>query len=211
MAAAFRTFPMISEYSLDVRSFVEHRQNLGTLAMKGARSHRGRFKTAVLKALYETKEFGITPKTSATSVASRVEALLRHDRFLDATIPSASLRVPGSSMYKSPILKKAVQILYTTEPWYTAISQPWFTDIEDSEQSFKMSPPAGFVAFAACAFHNVLDSLASGTEETVQFREDTYSPIYERLLELVKADMDDFHTGLVVSANIQAFIVEITI
>ena len=55
--------------------------------MKGARSHRGRFKTAVLKALYETKEFGITPKTSATSVASRVEALLRHDRFLDATIP----------------------------------------------------------------------------------------------------------------------------
>jgi hypothetical protein len=54
-------------------------------------------------------------------------------------------------MYKSPILKKAILILYTTEPWRTAISQPWLVDVEDYDGAFRAFPPVGFVAFAACA------------------------------------------------------------
>jgi hypothetical protein len=55
--------------------------------MKGARSHRGRYRTAVLKALYDTKEFGLTQKTPAASIVNRVESLLHDNCYLDVTFP----------------------------------------------------------------------------------------------------------------------------
>ena len=53
-------------------------------AMRAARSHRGRFRSTILKLVYESKESGIGPKTPETIVASRVESLLHRNRFLDA-------------------------------------------------------------------------------------------------------------------------------
>lgn len=54
-------------------------------------------------------------------------------------------------MYKSPVLKEAIKILYTTEPWRTAIYQPWFDNAQWFDHSFKTELPFTFVAFAACA------------------------------------------------------------
>ncbi|KAF9784419.1 hypothetical protein BJ322DRAFT_1021176 [Thelephora terrestris] len=205
---AFSTYNMVYDDLLDVTSFNEHRQNFATLAMKGARSHRGRYRTAVLKALYDTKEFGLTQKTPAASIVNRVESLLHDNCYLDVAFPSPCSRTPGSSMYKSPILKKAIHILYTTEPWRTAISQPWLVDVEDYDGAFRAFPPVGFVAFAACAFRNILDSLVSGMEENIPFSEAGYSPTYEFLADLIRFDMDEPDTGLLVVNNIQALIAD---
>ena len=51
--------------------------------LKSARSSRGRFRTAILRMIYETEELGITPNVSSVTVANRVEMLTQHDKFLD--------------------------------------------------------------------------------------------------------------------------------
>ena len=34
-------------------------------------------------------------------------------------------------MYRSPVLKKSIELLYMTPPWRTAIKLPWFKDHDD--------------------------------------------------------------------------------
>ena len=57
-------------------------------------------------------------------------------------------------MYKSPVLKMAVEVLYMTHPWRRAVTLPWFKD-DNMEPCLKSSstpsPPISFVAFAATA------------------------------------------------------------
>lgn len=63
-------------------------------------------------------------------------------------------------MYKSPILKKAIETLYMTQPWRAAITLPWFRDTDEwapspgstpEEEGYAYRPPIEFVAFAASA------------------------------------------------------------
>jgi hypothetical protein len=55
--------------------------------MKAARGLRGKFRTSIKDILYNTKELGITPKTSALTVSNHVEMLVFGDRYLDAPYP----------------------------------------------------------------------------------------------------------------------------
>jgi len=63
-------------------------------------------------------------------------------------------------MYRSPILKKTVEILYTSSPWRIAITLPWFNQesynpgsnlIPLDGDGTASPPPTSFVAFAASA------------------------------------------------------------
>ena len=62
-------------------------------------------------------------------------------------------------MYRSPILKKAIESLYMTMPWRTVIKLPWFKDDDwepsdpyvPNEEGYAFRPPVSFVAFAVSA------------------------------------------------------------
>ena len=67
---------------------------------------------------------------------------------------------PENAMYRSPILKKAIETLYTTSPWSAAINLPWLKDdgyhsgpqlTSSDNQGYTSCPPTSFVAFAASA------------------------------------------------------------
>jgi len=112
-------------------------------------------------------------------------------------------------MYKSPVLKKAVKILYTTEPWRGAILQPWFDCSERFDESPETIIPLPVVAFAACAFRCVLDSLTFDTEESLPFSTVPYGQVYEDLLYMIQNDASHCLQGEEVSKNIQALISDI--
>ena len=94
-AVASMMFPLILRIIVN-----EHRSNIVTIvsprpipllyanpplsqALKAARSHRGRFRSTILQAIYDS-DIGINAKTPAAVVAERVEILLDRNRFLDA-------------------------------------------------------------------------------------------------------------------------------
>ncbi|KAF9642177.1 hypothetical protein BDM02DRAFT_3193750, partial [Thelephora ganbajun] len=112
-------------------------------------------------------------------------------------------------MYKSPILKKAVEMLYTTFPWHTAVKLPWFRGATD--RGYATCPPISFVAFAASTYHNVLDSLISGTEEIVPFSEVGYCQVYNDLYQLIEDDSAHPIFGETIHNNLQSLIVNITL
>lgn len=67
---------------------------------------------------------------------------------------------PVNAMYKSPILKRAIETLYMTQPWRSAITLPWFKDTDNwesgpgsapDEEGYAYCPPVTFVAFTASA------------------------------------------------------------
>ena len=62
---------------------------------------------------------------------------------------------PPSVMYKSKVLKKAIKVLYMSQPWQKAIMLPWFEDdnqepILNSASGPNSHLPISFVPFAAC-------------------------------------------------------------
>ena len=132
-------------------------------------------------------------------------------------------------MYRSPVLKKAVEILYMTEPWRTAIIQPWFEDVSGYCNEYKSTLPIAFLAFAACAvshstylalciadfldsqYRNVLDSLVSGTEDLVPFSEVGYAQVYNDLQLLIKDDTTNFFHRDTVCGNLQLLTADVTI
>lgn len=134
-------------------------------------------------------------------------------------------------MYRSPVLKKSIELLYMTPPWRTAIKLPWFKDHDDdweltpdfvsNEEGYAFRPPVSFVAFAASAvspfgqlsyiadrvylqFRNALDCLVLGKEKTVPFSEAGYRPVYDELYEYIASDSRSPEFGEVVRDNIQA-------
>ena len=62
-------------------------------------------------------------------------------------------------MYKSPILKRAIEILYMTQPWRDAVTLPLFKDNNREpspdfvldDEGYASRPLISFVAFAATA------------------------------------------------------------
>ncbi|KAF9643884.1 hypothetical protein BDM02DRAFT_3191112 [Thelephora ganbajun] len=149
-----------------------------------------------MQVVHKTKELGLSQKASASNIADQVEMLLQGGHFLD---------VP----YVSPILKKAVEMLYTTFPWCTAVKLPWFRGATD--RGYATCPPISFVAFAASAYHNVLDSLISGTEEIVPFSEVGYHQVYNDLYQLIEDDSAHPIFGETIHNNLQSLIANITV
>ncbi|KAF9643410.1 hypothetical protein BDM02DRAFT_3223456 [Thelephora ganbajun] len=174
-------------------------------AIKSAQSHQGRFRSAIMQVVHETKELGLSQKASALNIADQVEMLLQGGRFLDA--PYVGNERPPNTMYKSPILKKAIEMLYTTFPWRTAVKLPWFRGATD--RGYATCPPISFVAFAASAYRNVLDSLISGTEEIVLFSEVGYCQVYNDLYQLIEDNSAYPIFGETVRNNLQSLIANI--
>lgn len=63
---------------------------------------------------------------------------------------------PASVMYRSPVLKKAIEILYMTQPWRDAVTLVWSKDDNwepslPDDEGYASCPPVSFVAFAATA------------------------------------------------------------
>ena len=131
-------------------------------------------------------------------------------------------------MYKSPVLKRAMEHLYTTEPWRSAIRFPWFKEISRTDPGYKSGPPIAFVAFVASAvrffahttyttnhlnsqYRNALDCLVTGTEEKVPFSEVQYADVFNNLYDLI--DNDSFHLnhGETVRRNIKCLIEDIVV
>ena len=130
-------------------------------------------------------------------------------------------------MYRSPVLKKGMEHLYTTEPWCTAIKFPWFPELSRVNPS-KDCPPFSFVAFVATAvsqfaysihisnypnkqYCNALDCLVTGTEEKVPLSEVGYSEVFDDVFSLVQGDTDHPDHGKRVLANIGSLIANITV
>ena len=60
-------------------------------------------------------------------------------------------------------------------------------------------------------YHNALDCLFSGSEETIPFNKVGYCPIYDDLYEAIEADSCDSNFGGVVRDNIRALISNVNI
>jgi hypothetical protein len=196
----------------------------------------------VLQIIYNAKELGISPKAAASTVANRVETLLSDNCFLHAqffvsihyllsfvpnSLYSQGSEPPPAALYKSPILKKIIEVLYTTDPWRTAIIQPWVGGVSIRDQPFTVAPPITFVAFAAAAvslhtqlshitdlldwqYRNALDSLLSGTEDTTPFSEIGYARVYLDFHSSITDDTNHFVYGEVVRNNLQSLIANVT-
>ncbi|KAF9642813.1 hypothetical protein BDM02DRAFT_3132846, partial [Thelephora ganbajun] len=127
--------------------------------------------------------------------------------FLDA--PYVGNERPPNTMYKSPILKKAIEMLYTTFPWHMAVKLPWFRGATD--RGYATCPPISFVAFATSTYHNVLNSLISGTEEIVPFSKVGYCQVYDDLYQLIEDDSAHPIFGETIRNNLQSLIANITV
>ena len=79
---------------------------------------------------------------------------------------------PVDGMYKSLVLKHAIEMLYMTQPWRDVILLPWFKDddlelspvFDPNEDSYASRPPTSFVAFVAATvspFRHFSTSLTS--------------------------------------------------
>ena len=130
-------------------------------------------------------------------------------------------------MYTSRVLKRAMEFLYTTDPWRTAIQFPWFKELSRVDPEYRSSPPIAFVAFVASAvsrsicmvhnayppkfqYRNALDCLIGGTEETVPFGEAGYVDIYNDLYDLIEEDVSHPDHGETVRRNLKSLIADIT-
>ena len=197
--------------------------------MKSVRSSRGRFRTAVLDFIYSTRELGIYAGVSSLNVAHRVEHLVQQNRFLDgpSQLPEGpeDIRRP-KFMYKSPVLKKAMEHLYTSEPWRSALAFQWYKNLSRVDPEYKTCPPVAFVAFIATAvssfvikthityilplqYRNALDCLATGVEEIVPFSEVGYVDVYNDLYDVIHADFTHPDYGDTIRENFMSLIADV--
>jgi hypothetical protein len=130
-------------------------------------------------------------------------------------------------MYRSPVLKKAMELLYTTEPWKSAITFPWFKCLSRVISDYKTAPPIAFVAFVASAvshlifiahitdpkfkYRSALDCLVTGIEETVPFSEHGYNDVFHDMYDLVEADSLHPEHGDIVRRNLQSLLADVRI
>lgn len=78
---------------------------------------------------------------------------------IDSNLLIQGVERPIGVLFKSPVLKKAIEMLYMTQPWRDAITLPWFKDDSceyssvsaPDEEGYAFRPPISFVAFAAAA------------------------------------------------------------
>ena len=209
--------------------------------MKSARSSRGRFRSSIIDIILDTPELGITPKVSSLNIAHRVTRLTHHNCFLDGPYlvshwqlmlknysphSQGDVRSPDA-MYRSPVLKKAMELLYTAHPWRSAIKFAWYKELSRITPDYKVTPPIAFVAFVASAvsyflsatpitdhyfqYRNALDCLVTGVDETVPFNEAGYSQIFADLYDLIEDDFSHPDHGEVVRQNIRSLVEDVTL
>ena len=111
------------------------------------------------------------------------------------------VRLPDA-MYRSLVLKKAMELLYTAHPWRSAIKFGWYKELSRVTPDYKVNPLIAFIVFVASAvsfflsatsitdcypqFCNALDRLVDTSDKTVPFNEAGHSQVFADLYDLVE-------------------------